>query len=183
MTFECEICHGQTEISERIHARVGRDISICPYCFRVMLPSVSLIRCDDCHEAFTPALIERAISFERGYRHFRRVCKDCIDNNYVVCDGCHDYIPSDQSSVRSGMLFCRDCILLVDGGTPVLECSECGNTFVAREREQYPRRLCTSCFEERTDDENDEESHPDASISFRKNDENDAMINDPRSEV
>lgn len=84
----------------------------------------------------------------------RYVCECCLDNNYIFCECCDEYVHEDNAYYieSEGRYVCEDCY-----DRHYFCCDDCGEYFHRDELHDHEyMNLCSSCYKERTTDENDE---------------------------
>ena len=116
----------------------------------------------------------------------REVCSDCYENNYSTCEACGIVYNNEEiySCSVCGEALCNDCVRYGSDGDSYCEkhyeekfticdgcgneveiidtfyCEECGETFCNdcdEPKYNKNRKLCTSCYEEEIEEEDDED--------------------------
>jgi hypothetical protein len=74
------------------------------------------------------------------------VCKDCLNDNYFMCEKCDEYIHNDCNVNVGDEIWCNNCY--DDHG---FQCGHCGCSFHIDTRYEIgSTALCTSCWENNT---------------------------------
>jgi uncharacterized Zn finger protein (UPF0148 family) len=81
--------------------------------------------------------------------------------------------------MHDGTVYCNVCMEAISLGFPLVECPECGTRYVMFINSDG--HSCPACEGRGNDDIDIDQRH--ATISFKKNEENDEIVNDPRSEM
>jgi hypothetical protein len=180
MTFTCYQCGWRKHDGARIHAWLDhRVVDICKECYDELYPNNAWERCHECSEKFDPWLASlKPILIGRQLLGLH-VCNQCFIENYVECRGCHRYVTLEDGQERNFKIYCEGCAESIDDGEMEMECEICGRSFIPKFDVEREEHLCSTCIDNVTEDHDEENDK----ITFKKNDENDRIVNDPESEA
>lgn len=162
-TFQCKICGNGTTVlkaKEACEIRGSSDLKkkVCNRCFTEKCKT-----CISCHKTFLPSSV---VQFSSAALF---ICNRCLSGSrtYAKCRSCGRVFKPDHHSDEPGItIFCQTC------RARLRTCIDCHSIFLPRFGSI--NLTCDSCTMHRLQN---------PFVRFRKNDDVDAIINDPGSEI
>ena len=78
--------------------------SVCPECGSEEI--VEVFPCANCHNYFEEDELETVIDGEI----FRRLCPECLDEEYPACENCGKRVPTGELTECNGDMVCSGCL-------------------------------------------------------------------------
>lgn len=78
-------------------------------------------------------------------RYGEYICDECIDERYVWCEECEEYVLAEDATEIDGDYYCQSCV-----DEYAWRCDHCGELHMGRPHEVDSMCLCEDCFDEHT---------------------------------
>lgn len=158
-SIACEHCGC---VDEPMYTAVidGNRVQLCMDC----IESLGLVMCEECGEYHTPY---EDMTRPDGYAW---VCDSCLDEHWVICDECGDYVRRDDAVLCDGYYYCDYC-----ADRYLVECAHCGEYHRSYNELYGVGDLCRDCYNELTEHFHDYGYKPEPEF-YREYGEDDSVL-------